>query len=212
MKTLLAIGVNTLYLLALINPISKIAVLAGMTASEDRRHLGAIVRKSSLTAGCILLGAMFFGDFILRQVFRVELQALQVSGGVVLFWVGFNALRKGVFFEQDTHGHAEDLAIVPLACPMIAGPASIAAAITLVSHERGAAQGSYAGVFVPACAVVVAILVNAVFMRFARPIARVLQRLDILGALIRITGLIVMTIGAQMVLTGLAQWRGIPAP
>jgi multiple antibiotic resistance protein len=199
MKTLLAIGVNTLYLLALINPISKIAVLAGMTASEDRRHLGAIVRKSSLTAGCILLGAMFFGDFILRQVFHVELQALRVSGGVVLFWVGFNALRKGVFFEQDTHGQAvADLAIVPLACPMIAGPASIAAAIALTARE---------GVLVPACAVVIGILVNAALMRYSRPIARVLQRLDILSALIRITGLIVMTIGAQMVLDGLAEWR-----
>ena len=211
MKTLLlAIAVNSLYLLALINPISKIAVLAGMTASEDRRNLIAIVRKSSITAGCILLGAMFCGDFVLRKVFHVQLQALQVSGGVVLFWVGFNALRKGVFFEQDTHGSVADLAIVPLACPMIAGPASIAAAITLVSQGTTVSWGEK--MLVPACAVVIALLINAAFMRYSRPIANVLHRLDILSALIRITGLVVMTIGAQMVLDGLSQWRGVVAP
>ena len=129
MKPLLLIFVNALYLLALINPVSKIAVLSGLAAKEGRRDMVAAVRKSSFTAAGILLGAMFFGDIILQQIFHVELYSLRVSGGVVLFWVGFNALRKGVFFEQDSAEHALDLAVVPLACPMIAGPATIAAAI-----------------------------------------------------------------------------------
>jgi multiple antibiotic resistance protein len=200
MEILQSIAVNSLYLLAFINPMSKIAVLAGLPPSDHRDQLPVIVRKSSITAAGILLGLMFFGDFILKHVFRVGLHALQVSGGVVLFWVGFNALRKGVFFEEDTKEPSEDLAIVPLACPMIAGPATIAACIALVARE---------GVFAPSCAVLIAILVNAVLMRFSFPIAAFLKKMDLLSALIRITGLIVMTIGAQMVLNGLAQWKGI---
>jgi multiple antibiotic resistance protein len=116
---------------------------------------------------------------------------------VVLFWVGFTALRRGVFFEQEAHARFADLAIVPLACPMIAGPATIAASITLAAHD---------GVAQPIISLLLAILVNCVIMLLARPIASVLTRFNILGALIRITGLIVMTIGVQMVLAGLHEW------
>lgn len=51
-------------------------------------------------------------------------------------------------------------------------------------------------------------------MHFSRQIAFILVRFNILGALIRITGLIVMTIGVQMVLNGLAQglFTGTAAP
>lgn len=204
MEMIQTIAVNALYLLALINPISKIAVLSGLASTERRSHLRALVYKSSITAAGILLGAMFFGDFILQKIFHVELYALRFSGGAVLFWVGFNALRKGVFFEQDDHApaHFIDLAIVPLACPMIAGPATIAAAITLAAHT---------GLPGATAAVLPAILVNLALMLYSLPIAAVLKKIDILGALIRITGLIVMTIGAQMVFDGLAQWKSLPA-
>jgi multiple antibiotic resistance protein len=86
---------------------------------------------------------------------------------------------------------------------MIAGPATIAAAIALAAHE---------GPLGPSASVLLAILVNAVLMLYVAPIAALLKKLDILGALIRITGLIVMTIGSQMVLDGLAQWRGSALP
>jgi multiple antibiotic resistance protein len=199
METLKAVAVNTLYLLAFINPVSKIAVLSGLQSPDRPVRLPAIVRKASLTAAGILLGLMFFGDFILNRIFRVSLHALLISGGVVLFWAGFEALRKGVFFEEETPESAADLAIVPLACPMIAGPATIASSISLVARE---------GFWGPSAAVLLAVLVNAVFMRFAIPIAAFLKKLDLLSALIRITGLIVMTIGAQMVLNGVGQWMG----
>ena len=187
MEIILAILINALYLLALVNPVSKLAVLSGLPEVEAGEQLGEVVRKSSVTAAGILLGVMFFGEFILRSVFHVELYSLQISGGVVLFWVGFNALRKGVFFEREPHAHVAELAIVPLACPMIAGPATIAASITLVARE---------GLWTSSLAILLAILVNAMLMLYVKPIAAGLRRLNILGALIRITGLIVMTMGS----------------
>ncbi|MDX9979524.1 MAG: MarC family protein [Lentisphaeria bacterium] len=192
------IGIDTLYVLALINPISKVSVLSAMTtAGEGTTELKAVTARSSLVAGGILIGAMVFGDFFLRRVFQVELHALRLAGGTVLFWVGFHALRRGVFFEHDTHSRFRDLAIVPLACPMIAGPAAIAASIALRSRD---------GLFVPVAAVIAALLVNHIIMRLSTPIATTLSRFNILGALIRITGLIVMTIGTQMALDGIGEW------
>jgi multiple antibiotic resistance protein len=186
--------VDALYLLALINPVSKISVLAVLATSEQKQHVAGVVAKSSVIAAAILLGSMFFGDFVLRSVFHVDIHSLRVAGGMVLFLVGFTALRKGMFFEQESQARFADLAIVPLACPMIAGPATIAATITMASH------GDALSLVV---SLLIAILANCVLMLLARPIASVLTRFNILGALIRITGLIVMTIGVQMVLTGL---------
>lgn len=192
------IGINALYLLALINPVSKVSVLSVLASEEQRAGFKAVTTKSTFAAAGILLGTMVFGDFLLRTVFHVELYSLRLAGGGVLFWVGFNALRRGVFFEQDVQSRLEDLALVPLACPLIAGPATIAACITLRARE---------GIVPAAAAMVLAVAANYGVMRMSRPIAGALTRFNILGALIRITGLIVMTIGTQMVLDGLVSWR-----
>lgn len=200
-ETLLHILVTTLYFLALINPISKVSVLAVLSSAHERDGFLRVTAKASLVAGAILLGSMIFGDFVLRSVFRVELHSLRLAGGVVLCWVGFNALRKGVFFEQETQTRFEDAALVPLACPMIAGPATIAACIALRSRD---------GVLVTGLSIILAAAMNHVVMMFSRQISTALGKFNLLGAMVRLTGLIVMTIGTQMALDGISAWQTPP--
>jgi len=80
---------------------------------------------------------------------------------------------------------------------MIAGPATIAAALPM-AVSKGFAM-SFA-------AVAIALLTNMIFMLLAKPIGSILVRFNIMGALIRITGLIVLTIGVQMIFSGIAKW------
>ena len=190
---------TTLYLLALINPISKVSILSVLSSDQRRAEFNAVTAKSSIVALCVLLGSMIFGSFVLRSIFHVEIHSLRLAGGVILCWVGFNALRRGIFFEQDVETRFEDIALVPLACPMIAGPASIAACIALRSKN---------GLLVPVLSVVLAVGINYCIMLMSRQISALLVQFNILGALVRLTGLIVMTIGTQMSLDGLAAWLG----
>jgi multiple antibiotic resistance protein len=199
MNDLEKIVINALYLLALINPISKVSILAGLPPARQNIRFGTLVSKSSMVAAGILFGTMIVGDLLLRSVFRVEIYSLQLAGGVVVFWVGLNALRRGVFFEHESETETEDLALVPLACPMIAGPATIAACIELRAQH---------GIFMPTMAMLFALAINHIIMMFSSSIGRVLGRFNILSALIRITGLIVMTIGTQMALDGISAWIG----
>lgn len=200
MQDLVNIGINALYLLALINPISKVSILAGLISGQRDPHFTSLATKSTLVAAGILVVAMVVGDFLLRSVFRVDLYSLQLAGGVIVFWVGMNALRRGVFFEHEPHAALEDIALVPLACPMIAGPATIAACIGLRAQQ---------GLLVPTAAMLLALGANHVIMIFSKPIGHVLGRYHILSALVRITGLIVMTIGTQMALDGLSAWMAV---
>jgi len=197
MDRLFEIGVNALYLVALINPISKVSILAGVLRESRQEEFSHLAAKSSTVAVVILLGSMVCGDFLLRSVFHVKLYSLQVAGGMVLFWVGFNALRNGIFFEQPSHSELQDIALVPLACPMIAGPASITACIGLTARN---------GLIMTTAAMLIAVAVNHLIMLSSRPIHAALSRFNILGALVRITGLIVMTIGTQMALDGVTAW------
>lgn len=187
--------ISTLYFLAIINPVSKISILS--VFSTNKKDIAAVALKSTLIASLILMAVMFFGDYLMHNVFHINLHSLQISGGFVLAWVGFNALRNGVFFELDTQKRFADIAIVPLACPMIAGPAMIAATLTFATQNEKSLS---------ILSISFALLVNMFLMLSSTSIGNALKRFNILGALIRITGLFVLTIGVQMVLDGSADW------
>jgi multiple antibiotic resistance protein len=198
METAREIFLNSLYLLALINPISKICILSVFSKDlESKDEMRKIVTKSTFIALLILTMVMLGGEFLFYSFLRVELYSLRVAGGCILFWVGFKALSKGVFFETGSQTRLSEISIVPLASPMIAGPATIAAALPMAVSK---------GFTISFAAVFIAIIVNMVFMLLAKPIGSILVRFNIMGALIRITGLIVATIGVQMVLSGISTW------
>lgn len=198
METVHEIFFNALYLLALINPISKICILSVFSKDEEsRKEFSRIVINSTIIALLILVTVMLFGEFLFYSFLRVELYSLRIAGGCILFWVGFKALSKGVFFETGSQTRLSEISIVPLASPMIAGPATIAAALPMAVSK---------GFCISFAAVVVAVCINMIFMLLAKPIGNILVRFNIMGALIRITGLIVATIGVQMILSGVAKW------
>jgi multiple antibiotic resistance protein len=190
----------TLYLIAVINPMSKVFILSVMAKDVPPRELRSLVLRSSAVALAILLVFAIVGSPLLSAVFHVEIYSFQIVGGLVLFATGFKALSHGTFYEESDRKSLAEMAIVPLASPMIAGPATITAAMTFPAHYR-------LSVGIVALAMVVAVGGNLLIMLSARPIGTLLQRHNVMGALIRITGMIVATIAVQMVLTGVAAWH-----
>ena len=185
---------NCLYMLVLINPISKIFILMTLGKERSKEEMATLINKSSFVACLILLGLGISGNFILSEIFHVQLYSFKIAGGAVVFFTGFTALTKGVFFETDDKKKFEDISIVPLAAPMIAGPASIAAAISL-NKEYGLISAS-------AC-IIIAITTNHLIMILNRVVSNWIIRYHVMGALIRITGLIVASIAVQMILSGI---------
>ena len=64
MNELATIGINGLYLLALINPISKVSILLTFAPHHRDKQFLALTAKSTIVAGGILFGAMIVGDFL----------------------------------------------------------------------------------------------------------------------------------------------------
>ncbi len=191
---------SILYFLALINPASKVFLLCSIDPRPTRRELVLLAFKSSLVALLILLMVAAIGVPLLKNVFHVELYSLKVAGGVVLFLVGLSAVQRGRFHESAQRGKPDDLSIVPLGAPLIAGPGTITAAISFSSEE---------GFFLAALAMVIALLVNFGIMLMAFPIGKQLERIHATGPLVRITGLIVAAVATQIMFDGLNDWMAL---
>lgn len=198
MNSMLVIS-NILYFLALINPVSKVFILCTLQPPCSRRELVMLSVRSTVVAFLILLVLTVCGDFLLRDVFRVNIYSLKIAGGLVLFLIGLTAVRRGRFFEE-TLTHASDISIVPLAAPLIAGPGTMTGAISYASEH---------GIILTLVGVTLALAINLVIMLFSARIGQALERIHATGPLIRITGLIVAAVAVQMVLDGLGKWIGV---
>ncbi len=187
----------SLFFIAVINPVSKIAVIAVLPNTATFHDIEVISVRSTVAAFVMLLAFAVTGSFILSVVFHVQLYAFQIVGGVVVFWYGFAALRNGVFFEVDTQKKLTDLSIVPIASPLIAGPATITAVITMAAQH---------GELATILAIAIALAVNLGAMLVAPFLAKPLVQFNLLGVLIRIMGLFVASIGASMGLAGIASY------
>lgn len=190
---------NAFYLLALLNPASKIMFLASYEPSLTSKQNFELSWKSSFAALIILLLLSAAGHFILSRIFRVEMYSLQITGGLVVFVIGWTAINEGRFVKklQDTaKNDMTDISLVPLAAPLIAGPGMIAAAIT------GSAQD---GFMLTSCSLTIAVFINFLLMICSASINAFLVKTHMIGPLIRLTGLVISVVAMQMIISGIKQ-------
>ncbi len=189
---------NTIYFLALINPVSKVFFLTSKKPAYSRKELFTLSIKATIASLLILLILTSIGDFLLTRIFHVEMYSLSAAGGIILFIIGLTAVKEGNFFEEQKEAkRASDISVVPLAAPLIAGPGTMTAAITFASIH---------GIAITDICITIAILINLFFMLLSHPINRFLEKLNATGPIIKITGLIVTAVAMQMIFNGCASW------
>jgi multiple antibiotic resistance protein len=136
------LGPALVTLLVTIAPVDAAAfflVLAAGFSHETRRKLAA---RSVLIAGAMLLLFALAGNLLLNLM-RVSLPAFQVAGGILLFLQalsltfsrsGLSSIDEG---EQREAAGSADIAVFPLAFPLIAGPGSLTAIVLLMGQAPG---------------------------------------------------------------------------
>ncbi|MBT3397546.1 MarC family protein [archaeon] len=199
MISIIAIVMEALFFLALINPVSKVVVVNMLPKKIQKNGIVRLIMKSNLIALAMLILFAFAGKFILQDFFQIDINALRIAGGIVLTVMGFRALDRGLFFNLDDDGSISEMAIVPLASPMIAGPATIAATIL---------KASILSPLYVSFALIIAIGINALISLFSLNIKRALDRYNLMGAIIRITGLFVMSMGIHMIISAVKTYFG----
>lgn len=123
-------------LFVIINPFSTVPLFLAMTPSDTPQTRVGMARMACLVASMVTLFFAVTGRFIFT-VMGVGLPAFQIAGGVILFFIAFEMVRatrpppRLTSEEEEMATDKEDIAITPLAVPLLCGPGAISTVIIL---------------------------------------------------------------------------------
>ncbi len=195
-------------LFAILDPIGNMPVFLALTADlppEGRRRvaLRATVYMMAVLVFFSLAGRAIFG------LFGVTLAAFRVTGGLILLKVGFDMLEargnrmKRTEEEESAAREKEDVSLIPLAIPMLAGPGAISAVLVLTDAGHGLAGAGIVWLAVVANAVLVFLA-----FRLAEPLSRWLGPTGV-RLVTRLMGLLLASLAVQFVIRGVQEiWLG----
>src|SRR4051794_36155899 len=188
-------------ILFVVDPLGALPAYLAMTEGDDSAKRRRTARRAALTATLILAAFAIGGNALLR-LFGLTMPALQIAGGLILFLVALDMLRAQRRTQEDPGEVREgaekpDVAITPMAVPMLAGPAALATVITLMGRAANTAE-----VVAVYGAVLVTGLASYLILRLAGPLHRALGRSGI-HVFSRVLGLVLAGIAVQIVLDGL---------
>lgn len=187
----------------IVNPIDPVKIIIfNDVVSNKGLHRRTAAIKIAVIVFCILTVVALVGRELL-QLLGINLGAFGVVGGLVVALMGFEMLYGGVSSKTQGAGETEDESvedeglIMPLAIPLMAGPGAITTVVTVSTMKDD-------GSTITAAVVGVAVVSILVFVGFAY-LSGLIARMKPASAamMARIGGLLLATIGAQLMLGGI---------
>lgn len=114
-----------------------------LTKGMEPEQRNSVIDRASLVATGVLLAFAFGGQWILRYL-EISLGSLRVAGGLLLLLVALRMLDGDI--DTPTVDRQRDVAITPLALPLLAGPATITTVMLLMSDSPNAHTSVVVGV------------------------------------------------------------------
>ncbi len=200
--TLLAIS----SLFVIIDPFASIPAFVAMTPRDTPKERARMAGLACLVATGVLLGFAFLGEYIFRFL-GITLPAFKMAGSIVLLLVALDMVRakRSTVMEtsEETEAGAEkdDIAITPLAVPMLAGPGAITTAI-LLHHEAKSFDQQIA----LALSIVAVLAASYVVFRLSATGAKWLSPIA-LKIITRIMGLMLAALACQFMFDALKEFK-----
>jgi multiple antibiotic resistance protein len=178
------------------NPIANTPVFMGLTSGMDSETKKRIARKSTLTAFIIVTSFVILGKYIF-DLFGITIPAFKITGGILLFYVGFEMLmsQKSKVHSLGQKNPDEGIAVSPLAIPILAGPGTIVTAMNNVTNASYLHIGIVIGIF--------ALMIYLTYLSFKLSdviVKKVGENMILVIG--KIMGLILAIIGTDMVIDG----------
>lgn len=191
-------------LLVTISPVETAAVFGALTAGIHRPERRRLAWRAVVIAGFLLL-VFAFGGAVVLGLLHVSMPAFRVAGGVLLFLqaltltfgnpAGLSGLNPE---EKRAAKEPGDIAVFPLAFPLIAGPGALTAVVLLMG-QGGLGQGVVVTACLGAC-LALTYLALLIVDRLTRWLG--VTGADVVG---RISGVLLAALAVQFVFDGLRQ-------
>jgi len=189
-------------LFVIIDPPANVFPYLALSTGSTPPAARALAARACVYAFLILALSMFVGRWILLYL-GIGLPAFQIAGGLILFRIAFDMLEgRGQFNRLDTSSSLVaadygDIALVPLAMPLLSGPGAITTVLVLASRAHSRWED---GLILLAAALILCL--TYVFFRFAERLQGVLRESG-MRLLTRLMGLVLAALAVEFVLQGL---------
>jgi multiple antibiotic resistance protein len=190
-------------MLFIVDPIAAVPTYLVITQDETAEERRRTARRACIAMTALLMVFAATGTMLFRA-FGITLAAFRTAGGLILWFVAMDMLhgerRTQEGRDEVVEGQAkEDVALTPLAIPMLAGPGAISTAIVVAGQARGAAQ-----TMVVYAAIALTGLISLFSLRLGEPLLRRLGKTGI-RVVTRIMGLILAAVAVQFVFSGVKE-------
>ena len=189
-------------LFVVIDPPGCAPIYAGLTGGASRAQARSMALRASAIAGAILLVFALFGEGLLAFL-HIELDAFRIAGGIMLFVIALDMVLEKRTERREQRAEkvkatpeVEDVAVFPMAMPMIAGPGSIATIMLLMARSEGVEQ-----TLIVLAALLVVLALTALALLAAGPLMRLLGR-RVEPVITRLLGVLLAALAAQYVIDG----------
>ena len=188
-------------LFAIVAPLSTVPIFLSMTPNNTPAERKRMAKMACIITAVVLMVFGLLGEFIFNMM-GITLPAFQIAGGILLFGIGYDMLHareseSKISSEERDYGEALDnIAITPLAVPLLAGPGAISATILLGGEAASIAQR----VIVFAC-IPITMVISYYIFKFSSEGASWISPI-VLKVIRRTTGLILAALAVQFVLNG----------
>jgi len=189
--------------LFIVDPLAAVPAYLVITQDETRAQRRRTALRACVSMALLLVLFAAAGSLIFKA-FGITLPAFRVAGGLILWLVALDMLRAQRSTQESREELAEgqakdDVALTPLAIPILAGPGAISTAIVLAGEAQGFARTAvvYAAILLTAAVSYATLLLGERLMS-------VLGRTGI-RVLTRIMGLLLAAVATQFILTGIRE-------
>src|SRR5687768_3683989 len=140
-------------LLAIVNPLSAVPIYLAMTSDLPADRRSQTLRRAVITAVLVLIAFTALGAWIMR-LYGITTPAFRIAGGIIFLGIGADMLqakRSGVKTTKEEEVEVvdqgkDDIGIIPLGLPTLAGPGAITTVVTL-NAEAGRAPLRLAAIY-----------------------------------------------------------------
>jgi multiple antibiotic resistance protein len=189
-------------LFSIVDPFAAVPIFLALVGTQPPPAQARTALRASGTCFTVLTAFALAGGLIFN-FFGITLPAFKITGGILLFGVGFEMMRakrsatRGTSEEAREAETKDDVGLIPLGLPLLSGPGAIATVIVLVGKAHDIKERACLFVAIGAVS-----SVSFLTLRSAALVSRVLGKTGI-NVVERVMGLILAAVATQLVLDGL---------
>lgn len=188
-------------LFILVNPIGMIPIFASMTNCQSELERAKTNLIANVSVAIILCISLLFGSFILN-LFSISINSFRIAGGLLVMFIAISMIN-GSFIQNLNNNKkskkniSENISIVPLAMPLIAGPGAISSTIVWSTNYSSAINllGFSITIFTFSFFCWLLFKISPFVVKFLGETG--------INIMTRIMGLILMSLGIEFIIVGL---------